>query len=280
MLPSDTKNDQPQQQNQSTSAVQTPSEINMGSEQPSISRVAFKAPPLWRNNVDLWFLQIEAQFFLSGIVNSTTKFHHVIAVLEGDVLSYVADVVRRPPVHNPYEALRERLIDQFSDSETARLKILLSELQLGDKKPSSLLHEMQNLAAQKIDDKLMKVLWLQRLPITMQQILSASNDPLSVLATNADKIAEISTMTPVVNSIEDNSRLGRLESQISMLTDQVSKLLKNQRPRSFSRSRDFNSRRRSRSSSASTKKDEVCWYHTKFAHNARKCIQPCNFSEN
>lgn len=138
---------------------------------------------------------------------------------------------------------------------------------------------MQNLAAQRIDDQLMKVLWLQRLPITMQQILSASNDPLPVLAANADKIAEISTIAPVVNNIEENSRLSRLENQMLLVTDQLSKLMQHQRPRSVSRTRD-SSRRTSRSPSPSRKNYQVCYYHQKFAHNARKCVEPCRFSEN
>ncbi|GBN84286.1 hypothetical protein AVEN_36067-1 [Araneus ventricosus] len=126
-----------------------------------IARVAFKPPPLWRNNVELWFSQRESQFLISGISQEETKFHHVVAVLEEDILSCVSDLIRCRPNDNPYTQLKNRLIAQLADSESVRLRNLLSDMQLGDKKPSRLLHEMQDLSLGKIEESVMRMLWFQ-----------------------------------------------------------------------------------------------------------------------
>ncbi|GBO30590.1 Retrovirus-related Pol polyprotein from transposon 297, partial [Araneus ventricosus] len=240
-----------------------------------IARVAFKPPPLWRNNVELWFSQIKSQFLISGISQEETKFHHVVAVLEEDVLSYVSDLVGCKPNDNPYTQLKNRLITQLADSESVRLRNLLSDMQLGDKKPSQLLHEMQDLSMGKIEESVMRMLWFQRLPITTQQILSASTDKLASLALAADKIAEVSGVGTCVNSVEvESARLNRLEAQISELTFAVQQIQSNyKRFRNASPHRRYRTRFSSRNSS-------FCWYHSKFGKKAHKCVAPCDFSEN
>ncbi|GBL94664.1 hypothetical protein AVEN_83980-1 [Araneus ventricosus] len=95
-------------------------------------------------------------------------------------------------------------------------------MQLGDKKPSLLLREMQDLSLGKIEDTVMIMLWFQRLPLTTQQILSASTDKLASLALAADVIAEVSGVRTCVNSVEvESERLNRLEVQISELTSAI-----------------------------------------------------------
>ncbi|GFT73623.1 hypothetical protein TNCV_3096481 [Trichonephila clavipes] len=58
-------------------------------------------------------------------------------------LSYVSDIVLSPPNSDKYHTLSQRLITQFSDSETQKIKKLLTDLQLGDEKPSHLLRKMK-----------------------------------------------------------------------------------------------------------------------------------------
>ncbi|GBM77662.1 Retrovirus-related Pol polyprotein from transposon opus [Araneus ventricosus] len=62
---------------------------------PELARVAFRAPPFWETDPDLWFLQLESQFKLSSISTDETKFHSVVAALDSKVLSYVSDIVRK-----------------------------------------------------------------------------------------------------------------------------------------------------------------------------------------
>ncbi|GFT21973.1 retrovirus-related Pol polyprotein from transposon 297-like Protein [Nephila pilipes] len=116
--------------------------------QQHVSRVAAKLPPLWKQNVKLWFLQAEANFELSGITNDV-------------------------------------------NSENLQIRKVLSELQLGDDKPSHLLRKMKELAGTAINDDFLRNLWLQRLPAEIQTILSVSSEKLENLAKLADKIAEV-----------------------------------------------------------------------------------------
>ena len=53
--------------------------------QPHVSAVSVKLPPFWLADPAIWFLQVEAQFTLKGIVQQRTKFDHVIAVLAPEV---------------------------------------------------------------------------------------------------------------------------------------------------------------------------------------------------
>ncbi|GBO45804.1 hypothetical protein AVEN_37299-1 [Araneus ventricosus] len=147
-------------------------------------------------------------------------------------------------------------------------------MQLGDKKPSQLLHEMQDLSMGKIEESVMRMLWFQRLPITTQQILSASTDKLASLTLTADKIAEVSGVGTCVNSVEvELARLIRLEAQISELTSAVQQIQSNyKRFRNASPHRRYRTRFSSRNSS-------FCWYHSKFGQKAQMCVPPCDFSE-
>ncbi|GBN41052.1 hypothetical protein AVEN_118514-1 [Araneus ventricosus] len=102
----------------------------------------------------------------------TTKFHAVVAALNSNILSCVRGIVRNPPLENAYIALKDWVLQQFAQSSSARLNLLLKDLQLGDKRPSHLLGEMRNLAPAKMEDDILQTLGLQRLPANLQQILS------------------------------------------------------------------------------------------------------------
>ncbi|GBN00069.1 hypothetical protein AVEN_69845-1 [Araneus ventricosus] len=108
----------------------TKSESSLGFEQDSQrSRVPFKTPISWENDPELWFHQVKSQLVIAGITNDSTKFHSVVAALN-------------------------------SKSRSSRLNPLIKDLQLGDRRPSHLLTEMQNLAPDKMDDYIFQTLWL------------------------------------------------------------------------------------------------------------------------
>ncbi|GBM71643.1 hypothetical protein AVEN_269195-1 [Araneus ventricosus] len=78
----------------------------------------------------------------AGISNDSTKFHSVLAALNSNVLSCVRDIVKSPPLLNAYSALKDGVLQQFAQSNSARLNLLLKDLQLGDKHRSHLLSEV------------------------------------------------------------------------------------------------------------------------------------------
>lgn len=83
----------------------------------SIHRVQLKVPPFWKKNPKLCFLQLEAQFSTSSISAEITKFIYVVAVIESDVLDYMSDLVLSPPTFNQYQAIKDRLIKQYSATD-------------------------------------------------------------------------------------------------------------------------------------------------------------------
>lgn len=251
-------------------------------EVPEVSRVAVKVPPFWKANPKLWFRQLDSQFYNAGITSDVTKFHTLVGAIESEVLTHVSDIVCNPPAQNMYATLRARLEEQFTESEQIQLRKLLSDVELGDKRPTQLLREMRDLAAGRVGDDLLKTLWLQRLPTQVQAILSTSEDNLNKLATMADKISEITSLSHVnavtasrsdpVQSISTSepstSVLQELRTEIERLSRRLDNL-------GQTRSRY---RARSRSESRGpTHHDGVCILHHKYKDKARKCLLPCAY---
>ncbi|XP_058987782.1 uncharacterized protein LOC131806915 [Musca domestica] len=234
-----------------------------------VSRVAVKAPPFWRSDPLLWFKQMESQFIMAGITQDSTKFHTIVASIESSILEKVSNIIVDPPAENMYDTLKEKLISSFSDSEEKRLKKLLTNVELGDKKPSELLSEMRSLSQGKVSNDILKQLWMQRLPSQMKAILSVSEDSLDKLSTMADKIAD-SSESDVCSFSPSSTRLEEIEKKLQTLCTQINSFRK-------SRSRSKSSSSRNRRSNSGSKSKPYCWYHFKFGEKARKCLAPCNY---
>lgn len=255
---------------------------------PEIAKVGIKAPPFWKPKPALWFAQMEAQFKTNGISVDETKYNYVIQAIETEILCEVSDIVTNPPVTDKYETLKNRLVAAFEDSEEKRLRTLLNELELGDRKPSQLLRQMRDLAAGKVTDNILKSVWMQRLPSQVQAILATSADKLDQLAQMADRVAEICTPSICNVSNETPNRTTDLQTQVTELSSQLQQLraeinsVRQHRPRhSAWHMRDRSrSRNRHRSRAPTPNRDHgtgSCWYHRKFGAKAKKCEAPCTY---
>lgn len=252
--------------------------MSITDQQSQVARIALRIPPFWKANVRLWIAQCDNAFNYSGITNDDTKYSALIANLDAETLSHVSDIVLNPPETEKYKILSERLITEFEDSEQQKIKLLLTDLQLGDERPSHLLRKMKELSRNQLKDDFLQNLWIQRMPTHIQTVLSASSEKLDQLAIIADKVAEViqpssicatsRPSTSVDNTSVTNEALAR---QIEELTRQVSEL---SRERRFTRDRS-RSKSRSRHNDSST----VCWYHNRFGNKAHKCIKPCTYQE-
>lgn len=189
----------------------------------AVNRIQVRVPPFWKLNPQLWFHQLEAQFANSNIVNDITKFNTIVGVMESDILSSVSDIVLQPPAIDRYEAIKRRLIQQFTDTDNKKLKSLLHELTLGDMKPSDLLRKMRELSCGKVGEDLLKTLWLQRLPLTIQTVLSTSNDDLNRLIVMADTMFDI-TEASTIQAISSNNN--DLVNVVRNLEDKIESLSK------------------------------------------------------
>ena len=281
-----------------------------GSSTPAVGAVSVKLPPFWRGDPQIWFAQAEAQFATRHITAESTQYHYVISALQPEVAQEVRDLLLNPPDTKPYTTLKEQLIIRTTASEQRRVQMLLTEEELGDRKPSQLLRRMEQLVGdQKIEKGILKQLFLQRLPANVRLILASTSDSLSLseLAELADKIIEVhvpavgtvsteasaaSLAAPVVTPVATATALDPIESMrkdISKLTMLVKDLQRQVRQsqrsssnsRSRSRSRDKSpSRPRGYTPATTSPTSDLCFYHERFGDKAYKCQSPCaRFSE-
>ncbi|XP_015911952.2 uncharacterized protein [Parasteatoda tepidariorum] len=247
-----------------------------------ISHVSVKPPPFWKPNPTLWFIRLEALFNLAKITVEETKFNHVVAALDADVLTSVSDILLSPPQDYPYAALKKRLIDSHSESESSRIRTLLQGLELGDQRPSQLLARMRSLSGSSVGELLLKSLWLGRLPHNTQSILAALNQELSQLATVADKIHETCNPHSInAASVVKPKTTCDMEAQIAQLSRQLSELTALvHRQNDPQNQRNKHVRKRSNSQRFKQFKEPIngqCFYHTNFGIKAKKCTPPCSF---
>ncbi|GBN09942.1 hypothetical protein AVEN_110253-1 [Araneus ventricosus] len=244
----------------------------------SCSRVAVRVPAFWVNNVKLYFAQIETNFRIVGIVSEQTKFDTLVAAFDPQTLTHVSDLLYTPPKDNPYTALKNRLLSEFEVSQNKKVRALLEDLDLGDRKPSSLLRQMLELSEGLVDDAFLKNLWLKRLPVNIRTIFSISSESLSKLAEMADRMHEYNfgEVADVKASKPEycTSELREMKLQISELSKQVETL--------NARFASLNAKKRhSRSRSEPRERNNrLCFYHYKFGDRAHKCIKLCSFQNN
>lgn len=243
-----------------------------------VNRVSVKVPPFWPERPEIWFAQVEAQFGIAGIVTDLTKFNTVVAAIESNVLSQISDAILTPPENGKYENLKKCMIERFCDSEQKKMQKLLSDIELGDRRPTQLLSELSDLAKDRVSDDFLKSLWLQRLPGHVRAILQASNASLTELAKLADKILEVSDYRQVcsVETVQSGATISEINQRMARLEKNFEQLFQKQRRRSSS-SRSTH-RNAQAGTTTNTSDAEQCWYHRKFGDKARTCRKPCKFN--
>lgn len=243
-----------------------------------------KSQPFYESDPELWFITVESQFAARKITADKTMYNHVVANLNFKAANEVKSLLKEPYVEGKYYALKKALIDAFATSATERIKQLLSNEELGDRKPSLLLSKMQQLAENAVSDEFIKSLWIQRLPETARQILSASNDTLENLAKMADRVWESAESSRVhsINEKASNSSLSlELGKLIEKLTARIEKVESNNRKTRRDSTPHKGSRSRSKSNTKRDEEtDELCWYHRTIGDDAKKCRPPCTKSKN
>lgn len=242
----------------------------------AVASVAVKLPDFWKSDPAMWFAQAEAQFVLGGVTRDETKFYHIVAKVDHTVLCHISDLVANPPEAQKYDAIKARLLNRFELSAQAKMERLLNTCDLGDMKPTHLLAKMQDLAAGlNVDDSLMKLLFLQRLPANVKAVLTIHDGTLSKLAEMADKMLDsvyphVAATSAAASESTAGAVLNRdeLNDQIAYLTAEIRKL---KAPGAY------RSRSSSRVRSSDRNRLETCWYHRKYGDRARQCREPCGY---
>lgn len=266
----------------------------------NVDTAKVKLPEFLPGNVDLWVWQVECAFKAADIRADAKKYNLIIGQLPSSVIVKLADFrTNPPPAGRMYDDLKAKIIKEYADSETTKIKKLLEDMPLGDRKPSQLLADMRTRAANTpVNDELLRQLWMRNLPETIRAILSTDDTtPLSAKAATADKVLEAmgNGSLRVVNEIQSskmqqstqspgNSDSNDLAAVVASLVSEVKQLRMSQQKQSKSRSStpvrqnsSNNSKSSGENSSKAKREFEFCWWHYKHGENAQKCKKPCKY---
>ncbi|KAF0292115.1 BTB/POZ domain-containing protein 2 [Amphibalanus amphitrite] len=162
---------------------------------------SFRLPPYTPEEPDLWLLQVECAFDISGVSSDELRYKLLVANLPATIAVQVKDVIR---TSRSFTALCDALKSRLAQSRADRLQSLLSRQQLGDQKPTALLRSMRNeLAAAgdaPVDTELFRTLFKQRLPQPVRAALALlpADSALDALAEAADRYLDASGPDPRV----------------------------------------------------------------------------------
>lgn len=247
-------------------------------ETSEVHKVSIKIPPFWIDRPEIWFYQVEAQFRINGIVSEETQFNYLVSQLEPKFVENIWDIIKNDSKVK-YTDSKTRLLELFKESESTRIKRLITGIELGTMKPSQLLQKLKAVATSDVSENLIKTIWLEKLPDSMKNIVLVSDAELSKLAVMADKIADMSTPneTYSVTTAENNSN-AELLAKIKVLEQQIASMAV-RNSRSYSRENYRGNRNRSNSRKRFNPNGKYCFFHHRFGKKClpEKCIQPCSW---
>ncbi|XP_025159773.1 uncharacterized protein LOC112589687 [Harpegnathos saltator] len=212
----------------------------------------------------------------------------------------IADILTSPPVIDKYVTLKTQLLARFADSADKQLHRLLTDLELGNRKPSQLLRHMRTLAGDRVSQDILRVRWLALLPPGIQRVLKILRTTcLEDLSTVADELMEGSSTPKFLQLPAPHSpspgrlgaaasadtqtiqRLGEAVTTMQQSVAHLTTLLEHLLPAVVHQGQPTQRQRtRSRSRSRNTQQltSQWCYYHRRFGAAARRCQQPCSFT--
>ncbi len=229
--------------------------------------VAMKLPLFWVDNPRMWFQTAEAQFRIKNITHSLTKFDHVLARIPSELMISLADVLKAAmatvnPSKDPYQELKDRLLEATLPGPYKMLDSLLDHPALGDSRPSKMMDEMLNLLPPKVvPDLLFNALFLRRLPANLRQVLAVQkHETQHALAKAADELFDSGAPAAAAGI-----SVAATDNEACALP--VSHSTGGRSPPRSSHARSATPAR-------------MCFFHYRYADKAKKCEPPCSWSGN
>jgi hypothetical protein len=223
----------------------------------------------------MWFRQAESAFRRAQVVDSLTKYAHVLTKLPEVVISSVRDLVRvvDDTYTDAYEQLKSRLLSSFGQSKWQLINKLIDHQDLGARRPSALMdHMLTLLPAGERPGLLFIGLFLRRLPVEYRDHLAAKefSSPCA-MAEYADNLwdARGGASQCVVAMLPPQQQAGHLPGRGQQRG-------RSSRRYSGSRSSSWSTRRRQQTPGP----EPVFWFHQEYGMEARKCKSPCSFVGN
>ena len=156
-----------------------------------IAAVSIKIPPVWPVDMKAWFTVIEAQFSCLGITKELTKFYHLVGALTPELVSRFSHAATNTG-ETPYTTFKEAMLSEMRNSDLEIVNFLLNNVEIGDRKPSALLHQLQGICGDMgLNDRFIKSFFIKKLPQAIRTVVALVEDvPLTQLAKIADRVAE------------------------------------------------------------------------------------------
>ena len=233
--------------------------------------------PPYAYDANEWFIQVEAIFRMLRITSQRRKFASVMQRLPADIIPKISDMLIDIPEEDPYDYLKNLVIKRTGRSEEDRIEDTLRNVTMGDKTPTQLLQFLKRQLGTNVSEKILRSLWLERLPRCVKQIIApmTRTADLSDLAESADLVfAQADLGVHAVRTPEPEPQ-GALQKTLADLQRQIEEiqvtLKRQERDRTPSRVRN---REQSRNR-VQQQESDLCWYHLNFGNNAKKCRAPC-----
>lgn len=240
-------------------------------EVPVVSQVSPKIPEFWPASVSLWVAQCNAQFRISGITRSQTKFDYAVQKLGESTANRLQDLILDPPAGRPFEALVERLTAGFEKSVYERLVFFNALPPLGDRRPSELadaiLASLAGIGHDSSSCPHVLHAFLSRLPEAVRvPLIDLKIENIQGLAVQADKIwSSIDKPAPSTLCVLADNAVHPDSQLVAAVQDSGRRLPQQRQP----------ARRRQQSPPVSERR--LCWYHARFASRATRCQTPCDW---
>lgn len=244
-------------------------------------------PKLDSQHADVWFTALDYWFRASGVVEDDQKFEIVMSAIGTSGLMQMQHTLTDEPPVAKYQWARQRITAHFADSEQRRLNRLLSEMPLGDRRPSELYNEMRRVAGNVLGEAALKGLWATRLPEAARAVVAASTGTAAEFTRIADSIVDALTPRAIqqITSPAPLNELNELRAEIAELRRSLAK--RPQRGRSRSRGNNNGGgnegqprvRTPARTNNDSNQNNDsvLCWYHQRYGRDARNCREPCRY---
>lgn len=246
--------------------------------------LAARIPDFWVDMPEVWFARANA-ILAPQKLSDETKFDLILSKLSKETISELTEIILKPPATEKCKTLKTKLLALYEDTNNARIKKLLRDIELGDQKPSQLLRKMKDLAKENFPDETLRILWEERLPAQVRAVLAVTVTlDLNELAAVADKVLEAARPAQIAavtqqqpgQAATGNSDVATIMAGIAKLNARFDNLT-----RARPRSRSMQRRRTNtpRPSPSRRREDWLCFYHYRYRERARRCLQPCAWNK-
>lgn len=264
------------------------------------SAIRLDLPRFAENNINEYFTRLGHWFNASRVTSDAQKYSVVMASIPVERTNEVEAIAETAPEHGKYEFMKRRIIAYFADSQQKRLREALSDMQLGDMKPSQFYNKLKRLAGDSLTETALIELWAAQLPeMAHATVVQMKNSPLEDRLAAADALIESLRLRSFGGMNVNQATAGTSDSTttipstgaaaqpiepfpgFNLLINKITDLCKNNnnnerrlRNQGGLRSRSKSNSRRNRSESSA--EPSICWYHQKFGDDADHCLLPCS----